>query len=54
MVIKDIEKRKQYHRDYYKNHPELKEYHRKKELEYYWKRKKANEILNKYNGEKKE
>jgi hypothetical protein len=41
MPIMDKEKRNKYFRDYYKNHPELKEYHRKKSMEYYWKEKNA-------------
>jgi hypothetical protein len=35
MPIKDKDKKNAYFRKYYKNHPELKEYHRKKAMEYY-------------------
>jgi hypothetical protein len=40
MPFKDKGTRNAYFRAYYKRHPELKEYHRKKEREYYWRKKK--------------
>ena len=39
MPFKDKEKNNTYFRNYYKSHPELREYHRKKEFEYYWRNK---------------
>lgn len=48
MTIKDLEKRRQYFRDYYKaNHERLKEYQKEKAKEYYWKRKREAESENK-------
>jgi hypothetical protein len=44
MPIIDKEKRNKYFRDYYqKHHDELKAYHRKKSMEYYWKAKNKEE-----------
>jgi hypothetical protein len=39
MPFKSKERRNEYFRDYYARHPELKDYHRIKEQEYYKKKK---------------
>jgi hypothetical protein len=46
MPIKSREGRNAWFRKYYHAHPELREYHRKKQFEYYWR--------NKLKGEKDE